>query len=108
MRSVKRRKLVVLGFSILPLCLYSLTVIGCLYFLIMTSLKSHNEYILNKIGFPEQVTLASYHEAISRIEIISKSHPNATLPHRILGNLYTKTGLKDQAIFELQKLESNI
>ena len=44
-----------------------------------------------------------YNEAISRIEIISKSNPNAPLPHEILGNLYTKTDLKDQAIFEFQK-----
>ena len=41
--------------------------------------------------------------AIDHFEIIANMHPNAPLPHQILGKLYKTIGLKDKAISELQK-----
>ena len=42
-------------------------------------------------------------EAIVQFRHIAEKNPAAPLPHEILGNLYEKIGLKDQAIRELQK-----
>jgi tetratricopeptide (TPR) repeat protein len=42
-------------------------------------------------------------DAINEFEIISGMNPEATLPHEILGSLYSDAGNKDKAIEELQK-----
>ena len=52
--------------EILPLIFFSITVAGSLFFLIITSLKSENEYIVNKTGFPINMTLANFSEVISK------------------------------------------
>jgi ABC-type glycerol-3-phosphate transport system permease component len=49
-----------------PLVLFSLTVFGSLFFLVTTSLKPQNEYIVNKVGLPVQPTLANFSEVLSR------------------------------------------
>jgi len=52
--------------EILPLILFSITIIGSLFFLIITSLKLQNEYIVNKTGLPVNITLANFSEVISK------------------------------------------
>ncbi len=42
-------------------------------------------------------------DAINEFQTISKINTDATLPHEILGSLYTDVGNKDKAIEELQK-----
>jgi len=42
-------------------------------------------------------------DAIREFEIISEMNPGASLPHEILGSLYSDVGEKDKAISELQK-----
>ncbi len=42
-------------------------------------------------------------DAITEFEIIASVYPDASLPHEILGSLYSDTGNKDKAIEELQK-----
>jgi tetratricopeptide (TPR) repeat protein len=42
-------------------------------------------------------------EAIPQFRLLAEKNPDAPLPHEILGRLYEKAGLKDQAIRELQK-----
>jgi hypothetical protein len=41
-------------------------------------------------------------DAITQFQQIAATNPDAPLPHEILGRLYEKVGLKDQAIRELQ------
>ena len=65
MAANKVKKSFTYGIKSLPLILYSLTVVGTIYYLIITSLKSHSEYTLNKVGFPETITIVSYTEAIT-------------------------------------------
>jgi hypothetical protein len=42
-------------------------------------------------------------DAISEFEMVRDANPDATLPHEILGGLYSDVGKKDLAIAELQK-----
>ena len=42
-------------------------------------------------------------DAIREIELVRDANPDATLPHEILGGLYSDVGKKDLAIAELQK-----
>jgi hypothetical protein len=42
-------------------------------------------------------------DAIKEFELVRDSNPEATLPHEILGGLYSDVGKKDLAIAELQK-----
>ena len=42
-------------------------------------------------------------EAIHEFELVRDANPDATLPHEILGGLYSDVGKKDLAIAELQK-----
>jgi len=51
---------------IIPLILFSLSVFGCLFFLIITSIKSQNDYIVNKVGLPRQLTLVNFSEVLSK------------------------------------------
>jgi hypothetical protein len=44
-----------------------------------------------------------WEEAVSQFEIIAAKNVDAPLPHEILGRLYEKLDMKDQAITELQK-----
>ena len=44
-----------------------------------------------------------FEDAISAFERVRDSNPEATLPHEILGGLYSDVGKKDLAIAELQK-----
>lgn len=52
--------------EMLPLILFSITVIVSFFFLIITSLKFQNEYIVNKTGLPINITLANFLEVISK------------------------------------------
>lgn len=63
-----RKKKIYFGkiIEILPLILFSITIIGSLFFLIITSLKLKNEYIVNKTGLPVNITLANFSEVISK------------------------------------------
>ena len=49
-----------------PLILFFLTVVGSLFFLINTSLKSPSEYMVNKIGLPNSPTLGNFKEVFSK------------------------------------------
>lgn len=42
-------------------------------------------------------------EAIGEFELVRDANPDSTLPHEILGNLYSDVGKKDLAIAELQR-----
>ena len=44
-----------------------------------------------------------FEDAINAFELVRDSNPEATLPHEILGGLYSDVGKKDLAIAELQK-----
>lgn len=44
-----------------------------------------------------------YEDAIKEFEIVRDANPDATLPHEILGGLYSDVGKKDMAIAALQK-----
>lgn len=56
-----------LGFlKVLPLLVYGVTVLGVLYFLVVTSVKSQNEYMLNKTVFPEAFIIANFAEVLSQ------------------------------------------
>jgi len=44
-----------------------------------------------------------FEEAIKEFELVRDTNPDATLPHEILGKLYSDVGKKDLAIAELQK-----
>ncbi|MCK5066201.1 MAG: hypothetical protein KAR16_02120, partial [Bacteroidales bacterium] len=44
-----------------------------------------------------------FEDAIKAFELVRDSNPEATLPHEILGRLYSDVGKKDLAIAELQK-----
>lgn len=44
-----------------------------------------------------------FEDAIKAFELVRDSNPEATLPHEILGGLYSDVGKKDLAIAELQK-----
>jgi len=43
-----------------------------------------------------------YEDALTVFRKISESHPTAPLPHRILGKIYQRIGLKDRAIEEME------
>lgn len=62
----KKKKYAVLTLKNIPLVLYTLTVIGSFYFLIITSLKFKRDYIINKTGLPNIFTLANFIEVISK------------------------------------------
>jgi ABC-type glycerol-3-phosphate transport system permease component len=66
MNRKKAARAVTEALPILPLVLFSLTVLGCLFFLISTSLKSQNDYIVNKVGLPRQLTLVNFSEVLSK------------------------------------------
>ena len=42
-------------------------------------------------------------EAIKEFEIVKEANPESSLPHEILGKLYSDVGKKDLAIMELQR-----
>jgi ABC-type glycerol-3-phosphate transport system permease component len=64
--SYKIKKNVAITLKLIPLLLYTLTVIGSLYFLIVTSLKYKRDYILNKTGIPSVFTLSNFIEVMSK------------------------------------------
>jgi ABC-type glycerol-3-phosphate transport system permease component len=66
MKSYKTKKTAINILKISPILMYSITVFICLFFLIITSLKSHQEYILNKIGLPHTFVITNFVTVLSQ------------------------------------------
>ncbi len=66
MKSNKVKKSISKNIGILPLIIYSLSIVITLFFLVITSLKPPMEYMVNKIGLPNNWTLFNFVEVFSK------------------------------------------
>ncbi len=66
MKFNKVKKSISKNIGILPLIIYSLSIVITLFFLVITSLKSPMEYMVNKIGLPDNWTLFNFVEVFSK------------------------------------------